>query len=130
MPPHWLLMVFYYLSLLLPWLPIIPGRMFHLAYKGAAAQQYLFDDPLVYHGLKRIGGVQMLLFDLPRLQSRMKDVSVCPILASAVLTHFQVPLLILHGEDDRLANPATSAELYKQASSTDKSFTCFKGLSY
>ena len=70
------MLIFYYLALLFPWLPIIPGQAYHICYKGEAAQQAILTDPLVYHGLKRIGSIQIVLDDLPQLQSRLGDVSV------------------------------------------------------
>jgi alpha-beta hydrolase superfamily lysophospholipase len=39
-----------------------------------------------------------------------------------------VPLMILHGSDDRICGPAGSRELYRNAGSTDKSLHLYDGL--
>lgn len=44
------------------------------------------------------------------------------------MEEFRLPVLILHGADDKIAEPDGSKDLFERASSTDKSFRLYPGL--
>jgi alpha-beta hydrolase superfamily lysophospholipase len=44
------------------------------------------------------------------------------------LAEFRLPLLIMHGGDDRLAEPEGSRQLHRQAASNDKTLKLYPGL--
>ncbi|HEX7004193.1 MAG TPA: alpha/beta hydrolase [Trueperaceae bacterium] len=70
------------------------------------------NDPLVFHG-KASAGTVLELFR-----------------GSAAIEHaarLEVPLLLLHGSEDRIADPAASGELARRAGSTDVTFELVAG---
>lgn len=79
----------------------------------AVVQRYR-DDPLVYTGKirARTGAEAMVTME-----------SVVPRLST-----LKLPLLVLHGGEDRLATPAGGQLVYDRASSADKSITIYDGL--
>jgi len=73
-------------------------------------------DPLVYHGGVRVRmGTHFI-----KMESYL----------SAALPVVSVPLLLFHGENDRLASPESSRMLYEQAASTDKTFTMVENVGH
>ncbi|MGH3873734.1 MAG: lysophospholipase [Pseudonocardiaceae bacterium] len=72
------------------------------------------EDPLVYHGrIKARTGAEILttMADLP-----------------ARLPQLAIPLLILHGTDDLICDPAGSAIVHDRVSCTDKTLRRYRGL--
>jgi alpha-beta hydrolase superfamily lysophospholipase len=72
------------------------------------------NDPLVYRGGMRIGHGAASMRALERVQLDMEEIDV--------------PLLILHGTDDKLTSPEGSEELAERARSTDKTLKLYDGL--
>lgn len=71
------------------------------------------DDPLVFHGRFTVGVAAQIL-------RAAKEVSERAVSLSA-------PLLILHGSQDRVCDPAGSSALYQMAGSADKTFHLYEG---
>lgn len=71
-------------------------------------------DPLVHHG--RLSA--RLIAEMSRAMRATLDAA----------PRIQLPLLIMHGEDDVLTSPAGSRELYDKVASTDKSLKLYPGL--
>ncbi|MCP9766400.1 lysophospholipase [Lacihabitans sp. LS3-19] len=71
------------------------------------------NDPLNYHGGTKAGLGLAMLNGINKLKSQFKD--------------FTYPVLIMHGEGDKLANPEGSKALYSQCTSTDKTLKIWDG---
>ena len=71
-------------------------------------------DPLVYRGRLRAGHVAATLRSVERIE---RDAA-----------RIDVPLLIMHGEQDALASPEGSRWLYEHVSSTDRTLKIYDGL--
>jgi acylglycerol lipase len=71
-------------------------------------------DPLVYQEAAPARTAKELLHAIDEIDHHMEDVAV--------------PLLLLHGEADRVTTPSGSKELYARASSTDKTIHVYQGL--
>jgi len=70
-------------------------------------------DPLVYHkGIKASTGAACLTI-LPEVQSRLGEISL--------------PILIVHGTEDKLCDIEGSRMLHAKAASTDKTLTEYEG---
>ncbi|GAB4323689.1 MAG: alpha/beta hydrolase [Dehalococcoidia bacterium] len=76
-------------------------------------ERYLV-DPLVYHGRLRAGFIAAFMRALARIGRDME--------------RFDLPLLILHGSEDRLASPEGSRMLRSRAGSDDVTFKLYRGL--
>ena len=98
---------------ILPKLPIenkVPPTL--LSYDPKTVEDYK-NDPLVYRGGMPAGSARAISCALKRIQNGMAGISL--------------PLLIMHGTDDRLADVSGSKELYKRARSTDKTLRLYDG---
>jgi alpha-beta hydrolase superfamily lysophospholipase len=71
-------------------------------------------DPLVYRGGARVGSFRASRRAAARIQTRMDEIAL--------------PLLIMHGSDDKLTSPEGSKTLYERAASTDKTLKLYEGL--
>lgn len=71
-------------------------------------------DPLVYRGWLRAGYAAAVVEALREVSARRTEV--------------RVPLLAMHGTDDKLASPEGSRKLVEQASSVDKTLKLYPGL--
>ena len=71
-------------------------------------------DPLIYQGAAPARTAKQLLRAIGDIDDRMEGVGV--------------PLLILHGTLDRITPPEGSQELYRRASSVDKTLNLYDGL--
>lgn len=71
-------------------------------------------DPLVYRGGMRIGHGAASLRAMERIELDMEEI--------------EVPLLVLHGTEDRLTSPEGSKELIERARSRDKTLKLYDGL--
>ena len=71
------------------------------------------NDPLVYHGKIRVRSGAELLKATQKLPLQMPWISL--------------PILIMHGTADRLADPAGSQMLYERVSSKDKTLKLYEG---
>jgi acylglycerol lipase len=71
-------------------------------------------DPLVYTGKMQAGLLAALMRAVARIDRDMEEI--------------ELPLLVMHGREDRLAPVAASELLYARASSTDKTLKVYDGL--
>ncbi len=69
-------------------------------------------DPLVYHGGVPLAGLAEFLKEVDELRAQAETVDL--------------PILILHGTDDRYADIAGSRELYAKSRSSDKSLRAYE----
>jgi acylglycerol lipase len=98
------------LSRLLPGLPMVELDISALSRDEAVVRAY-DEDPLVYRGkVKARIGAEMLRVG-PHLLSRAHEL--------------QLPLLIMHGGEDRLASLSSSQRLYERAGSSDKTLKIY-----
>lgn len=98
---------------LAPRLPTVRFDDTLLCRRAEVVQAYR-DDPLVYHG-------RMLACTGAELLRNSREIA-------GRVSQFSVPLLVMHGSGDRLADPAGSRGLYEQAASADKTFKLYEGL--
>ena len=82
--------------------------------KDPAVVQAYINDPLVFHGKTTARLSAELLDKVFWVNERLEKITT--------------PLLIVHGSDDKLANPKASQLLYDQASSKDKTLKIYEGL--
>ena len=75
--------------------------------------QYL-KDPLVYHGKVSTRLVRELLRQVEEVSARFDEI--------------RLPLLVMHGADDRMTDPQGSRTLYTQVSAEDKTLKIYDGL--
>jgi acylglycerol lipase len=97
-------------------MPLLPAQPFD--YKASSRDpkviQSMDEDPLFYKGKLRIRcGYQQLL--------GIREVS-------ANLAHLRLPLLLLHGGEDRIIAPKTSEMIFNVAASLDKTLKIWPGL--
>ncbi len=71
-------------------------------------------DPLNYHGRIRARPGMELLRAGRRVEQQMGQI--------------KLPVLVIHGTDDHLTEAGASADLYRQAASTDKTLSFYEGL--
>ena len=112
-PPAWQIAIMRLLSKLLPRLGVIQLDASAVSRDAQVVKNYL-QDPLVYTG-KLSARKVVEMFDAMRQIQRDA-------------TQISLPLLILHGGDDRLTSPEGSKLLYSEASSADKKLVVYPGL--
>jgi alpha-beta hydrolase superfamily lysophospholipase len=71
----------------------------------------------------------LVLFDAPRLRTAAQILSTCGQIPS-LFGKFSLPVLVLHGEDDRRTDPANSKEFISRAGSTDKTLRLYPGMKH
>lgn len=103
------------LATLLPSLPVAPASKEGLAVlsRDQAVQDAFQNDPLCYKG---------------RLRARMgNEMLKAAVDARAHCGQITLPLLVMHGAEDKLTNPRGSQLLYEQAGSPDKTLKLWPG---
>lgn len=100
------------LSALLPRVPTVRLDSKLISHDPAVVETY-DNDPLVFHRglLARTGAELLQAFE--RIDAQMEDLTP--------------PLLILHGTDDQITDPAGSQALYARAGATDKTLKLYDG---
>ncbi|MFT4011596.1 MAG: alpha/beta hydrolase [Nocardioidaceae bacterium] len=101
------------LSKVLPNLPVVDLGIDNICRDPAVVQAYR-DDPLVYTGKMRARTGAEALLAMEKVAPRLSSI--------------KLPLLVLHGSEDRLATPAGAQLVHDTASSQDKSITIYDGL--
>ena len=71
-------------------------------------------DPLVYHGKTNAKTGYEMIKAIKHVQSKFSE--------------FELPFIILHGSEDKLADPQGSKWLYERSASKDKKLTILEGL--
>ena len=103
-----------FIARLAPMLPVQSVAPAHLASRDPAVVQASLDDPLCYNGATRARTGHQLLLALKEIDRRMGEVSL--------------PLLLLHGADDRIISPELSRVVFDRVASTDKTRNVYPGL--
>ncbi|MCQ9207243.1 MAG: lysophospholipase [Omnitrophica bacterium] len=98
---------------ILPKLPIGNKVLASLLSHDSKVVENYEKDPLTHHGGIPAGSARAINCALKRIQNGMAGISL--------------PLLIMHGTDDRLADVKGSKELYRCARSTDKTLRLYDG---
>jgi len=112
-PPRLLLVINRLVSALLPKLGMLELDATAVSRDPAVVEKYI-EDPLVHHG---------------KISSRLvNELFVSMTTATERASEIRLPILILHGEADRLTSPAGSELLYDQLGSPDKTLRLLPGL--
>ncbi len=106
-------LLFRALSRLFPKLPLAKLDSAKVSRDPAVVAAY-DGDPLVYRGRIKLGLIGAMMRAVRAMQSKMKDVTL--------------PLLIVHGAEDGLADPEGSRLLHERARSSDKTLRIYDGL--
>ncbi|MGP8079312.1 MAG: lysophospholipase [Dehalococcoidales bacterium] len=101
------------LGKLVPNLPLmkLPNEQFS---RDPLVVNNMYADPLIYNKNAAVRTAAQLLNAMAKIQRDMEK--------------FSVPVLILHGTADKLANPAGSKKLVERAKSSDKTLKLYPGL--
>jgi alpha-beta hydrolase superfamily lysophospholipase len=97
---------------------VVPGlRVARIPFDWLARRQKVVDrfrhDPLVFHGRFTVRMAAEILRAMQKVLDNAASLSV--------------PLLILHGSQDRICDPAGSQALYQEAGCADKTFHLYEG---
>lgn len=112
-PPAAVLLLVRILSMLMPTLPLLGLDATAVSRDPKVVKAYV-DDPLVHHG---------------KLSARLiTEFSAAMDRALAGAAKIELPLLILHGDADRLTSPVGSQQLLDAVSSRDKTLKLYPGL--
>jgi alpha-beta hydrolase superfamily lysophospholipase len=96
------------LARLVPDLPVFPSNTTEVLSRDPEVARLAAADPLCYQGRTRLGFALGILTAGIDTRAHAADLTL--------------PLLIMHGTDDRLTSPAGSKEVYDRAASVDKTF--------
>lgn len=99
---------------LLPNLPLVPASQPGILSRDPEVDRRFSADPLTYHGRVRVGMAYGMFAAGEDTRAR-----------AAGLT---MPLLVMHGADDKLTDPAGSIAVYSAAASADKTLKLWPGL--
>lgn len=111
--PAWLRAVVRVLGWVAPALPLQPLEIAHLSRDPAVVSAY-DEDPMVYRGKVKARMLDVLLSSGPQVLAKADRLTL--------------PLLILHGGDDKIAAPEGSRRLYALAGASDKTLRVYEGL--
>ena len=97
-------------------IPALPTKRLNrrLLSTDAAAVREAQSDPLNYHGFIAVGTAAQMI----RAGRQLLEAA----------NNLTLPLLIIHGTDDRLTLAVASAQLYRRSRSDNKSLSLFKGM--
>lgn len=114
-PPAWQEAIVRFLARVAPGLGTLALDSNEISRDPAVVQAYL-DDPLVYNG-KVPAGLVVAIFDaMSDLQARAAGL--------------ELPLLLMHGSEDRLTEPEGSTLVHDRAASSDKTLRMWEGLKH
>lgn len=112
-PPAIVIALIRLIAVLAPTLPLIQLDASGVSRDPAVVDAYM-RDPLVHHG---------------KLSARLlAQMSAAMKVTLARAADINVPVMLMHGEDDQLTSPAGSAEMYEKIGSTDKKLKTYPGL--
>lgn len=112
-PPAIVIALIKLLSAIAPTLPMIRLDASGVSRDPSVVSTYM-NDPLVHHG-------KLSARLIAEMSAAMHDT-----LASAAT--IRLPIILMHGEDDRLTSPSGSAELFEAIGSEDKTLKTYPGL--
>lgn len=101
------------LSVILPKLPLLQLEANDVCHDPAVVEAYK-NDPYVFTGKIRVRLISEILRTADRVLSNAANITI--------------PMLMLHGGDDKMASPAGSEKLYAAVSSPDKTIKIYPGL--
>ncbi|MFT6551208.1 MAG: alpha-beta hydrolase superfamily lysophospholipase [Zhongshania marina] len=101
------------LSKILPKLPVLQLEANDVCHDPAVVEAYK-NDPHVFTGKIRVRLITEILRTADRVLNNAADITL--------------PMLILHGGDDKMASPSGSEKLYAGISSSDKTLKIYPGL--
>ena len=101
------------LSKVLPKLPVLQLEANDVCHDPAVVEAYK-NDPHVFTGKIRVRLITEILRTADRVLKNAANISL--------------PMLILHGGDDKMASPSGSEKLYAGISSSDKTLKIYPGL--
>lgn len=99
---------------ILPELPVAKKIDSSLLSRDSKVAERYDEDSLVYHGMMKAREAREIIRVVKRIRARMEAVTL--------------PLLILHGSDDHIADIEGSKEFYARAGSDDKTLKIYEGL--
>lgn len=102
------------LARLLPDLPIVPGSPPGILSRDPEVERRFGEDPLTYRGKVRAGMAYGMFAAGEDARTRASSLAL--------------PLLVMHGADDTLTDPAGSVAVYEAARGPDKTLTLWPGL--
>ena len=110
--PALLLHIVPILSYLFPKLPTQPIEKKYVTSSESELKKYM-EDPLIYRGGVKARVAYEMIRNVNYVRSKFGQV--------------ELPILVLHGDSDKLVNPAGSIQLYEKSSSVDKSLQLYEG---
>ncbi len=99
---------------LLPNLPLLPASQPGILSRDPEVDRRFSADPLTYHGRVRVGMAYGMFAAGEDTRARASGLTM--------------PLLVMHGTDDKLTDPAGSIAVYGAATSADKTLKLLPGL--
>ncbi|XP_076925694.1 caffeoylshikimate esterase-like [Bidens hawaiensis] len=107
--------ILFQLNRIIPTWRIVPGEdIIEIAFRDPKIRQQVRDNPLCYKGRVRLQTAVELFNVALDLEKRLKEVTM--------------PLLVVHGEDDKVTDPLTSKLLYESAATTNKTLKLYPGM--
>eukprot|EP00457_Paulinella_chromatophora_P010011 gb/GEZN01010095.1/.p1 GENE.gb/GEZN01010095.1/~~gb/GEZN01010095.1/.p1 ORF type:complete len:375 (-),score=7.79 gb/GEZN01010095.1/:122-1246(-) len=115
-PPDVVIHFLTFLARFFPTLPLIPAKdMTELCFRERKVWSIVEENVLAYGSRKcRLATGVQLLAVCDQIQKTMEDI--------------KVPLLVVHGDADKVTDPAVSRELVRRASSNDKTLRLVEGM--
>lgn len=112
-PPRILTCLLIWLSKFLPQQKLVPQKdLAKLAFRDTKKRDQAAYNVIAYKHKPRLGTAVQLLKTSQEIESLLEKVSL--------------PLLILHGKDDKVTDPSVSQALYEEASSQDKKLNLYE----
>ncbi|KAL3637809.1 hypothetical protein CASFOL_018257 [Castilleja foliolosa] len=112
-PPKLLTHILMGVAKVLPKSKLVPQKdMAELAFRDLKKRQQTKYNVIAYKHKPRLGTAVELLSTTKEIEQSLKKVSL--------------PLLILHGKEDKITDPSVSNELYEKASSQDKKLNLYE----
>ncbi|EFJ26400.1 hypothetical protein SELMODRAFT_97826 [Selaginella moellendorffii] len=115
LPTPWLRWLLIKLSALIPTWKVVPIKdVIEQSFKDERKRRAIRSNPYIYTDRMILKtAVELLLTSLS---------------LEKLLGQVKMPFIVLHGEDDRVTDPAISKELYAAASSSDKTIRIYSGM--
>ncbi|KAL3813253.1 hypothetical protein ACJIZ3_014521 [Penstemon smallii] len=113
-PPWLVTQILIGMAKLFPKRKLVPQKdLAELAFRDSKKREQAAYNVICYKDKPRLGTALELLKTTQEIEQKLEKVSL--------------PLLILHGKDDKVTDPSVSKALYEKASSTDKKLNLYDG---
>ncbi|KAL8517759.1 hypothetical protein ACS0TY_015833 [Phlomoides rotata] len=114
-PPQIVINILSALARLIPTWKLTPiPDIVDIAFRDPQVRQEVRSNPYTYKGRPRLQTGYQLYKVSSDLEKRLEEVSL--------------PLIVVHGDDDKVTDPLVSKALYESARSTDKTFKLYPGM--